>query len=413
MKLLNCRMKIPFSPPHIKQEAIDEVVDTLRSGWITTGPKTKLFEQKITEYCGARKTLCVNSATFGLEICLRWFGVGDGDEVIIPAYTYTATANTVAHTGAKIVMVDANKDDFNLNLEEVKKAITPKTKVIIPVDIAGLPVNTCELINYLEQDEVKSMFKPSSENQESLGRVLVLSDSAHSIGAKLFGERVGKFSDITVFSFHAVKNITTAEGGAITFHLPDSFDHEKIYKEINMISLHGQSKDALAKTQKAGWRYDVLHTGYKGNMTDIQASLGLIALKYYEEDNIPRRKEIMNYYQSVFSKYSWAELPIFKEKNRETSYHIYTLRIKGINEDQRDRIIDKIFETGVSVNVHFQPLPLLSIYKSFGFKIEDYPVAFDNYSREITLPVYQDLTDDQLKYIVENVVASVEKVIYD
>jgi dTDP-4-amino-4,6-dideoxygalactose transaminase len=309
-------------------------------------------------------------------------------------------------------MVDANKDDFNLNLEEVKKAITPNTKVIIPVDIAGLPVNTRELINYLEQDDVKSMFSASSKNQEMLGRILVLSDAAHSIGGKLFGERVGKFADITVFSFHAVKNITTAEGGAISFHLPKPFDHEQIYKQINMISLHGQSKDALAKTQKAAWRYDVLHNGYKGNMTDIQASLGLVALKYYEEDNIPRRKEIMNNYQSVFSKYEWAETPIFKDNIRETSYHIYTLRIKNISEDQRGQIIDEIFETGVSVNVHFQPLPLLSVFKEMGFEIEDYPVAFDNYSREITLPVYQDLTDEQVKYITENVVASIEKVIH-
>jgi dTDP-4-amino-4,6-dideoxygalactose transaminase len=404
-------MKIPFSPPHIKQEAIDEVVDTLQSGWITTGPKTKLFEQRITDYCGAKKTLCVNSATFGLEICLRWFGVGAGDEVIIPAYTYTATANTVAHTGAKIVMVDVNMNDFNLNLEEVKKAITPKTKVIIPVDIAGLPVDTNELISYLERDEIRSQFSASTENQEKLGRVLVLSDAAHSIGARLFGERIGKFADISVFSFHAVKNITTAEGGAIAFYLPQAFDHEKIYKEINMISLHGQSKDALAKTQKSAWRYDVLHTGYKGNMTDIQASLGLVALKYYEIDNLPRRREIMEYYQSVFKKYDWAELPVLKDENRETSYHIYMLRINGIDVQKRDRIIDEIFETGVSVNVHFQPLPILTAFKNMGFNIMDYPVALCNYSREITLPAYQDLTDDQLKYITENVVASVEKVL--
>jgi dTDP-4-amino-4,6-dideoxygalactose transaminase len=404
-------MKIPFSPPHIKQEAIDEVVDTLQSGWITTGPKTKLFEQRITDYCGAKKTLCVNSATFGLEICLRWFGVGAGDEVIIPAYTYTATANTVAHTGAKIVMVDVNMNDFNLNLEEVKKAITPKTKVIIPVDIAGLPVDTNELISYLERDEIRSQFSASTENQEKLGRVLVLSDAAHSIGARLFGERIGKFADITVFSFHAVKNITTAEGGAIAFYLPQTFDHEKIYKEINMISLHGQSKDALAKTQKSAWRYDVLHTGYKGNMTDIQASLGLVALKYYEIDNLPRRREIMEYYQSVFKKYDWAELPVLKDEFRETSYHIYMLRINGIDVQKRDRIIDEIFETGVSVNVHFQPLPILTAFKNMGFNIMDYPVALCNYSREITLPAYQDLTDDQLKYITENVVASVEKVL--
>ena len=400
---------IPFSPPHITQEAIDEVVDTLKSGWITTGPKTKLFEQKITEYCGAKKTLCVNSATFGLEIILRWFGIGEGDEVIIPAYTYTATANTVVHTGAKVIMVDTNSDDFNMNLVELEKAITTKTKAIIPVDIAGLPVDTTKIIELLSLPKNRLLFQAKNPMQEKLSRVLVLSDSAHSLGAQLHNKKVGSIADITVFSFHAVKNLTTAEGGAIAFNMPEEFDNEAIYKEINTISLHGQSKDAFAKTKKGAWQYDVLQAGYKGNMTDIQASLGLIALKYYEIDNLPVRKKIMTTYQKAFSQYNWAELPIFKEEDRETSYHIYTLRIKNITESQRNTIIQKIFDQEVSVNVHFQPLPLFSAYKERGFNMKDYPVAYDNYSREISLPVYQALTEKQVEKVINAVVNAVEE----
>ncbi|OYT14970.1 MAG: capsular biosynthesis protein [Bacteroidetes bacterium 4572_77] len=402
---------IPFSPPHIKQEAIDEVVDTLKSGWITTGPKTKRFEQEISKYCGAHKTLCVSSATFGLEIILRWFGVGPDDEVIIPAYTYTASANTVAHTGAKIVMVDANADDFNINLAKIAAAITPKTKAIIPVDIAGLPVDTQELLSLVTSVQIKKQFVAANELQEKLGRILVLSDAAHSLGASLHDKKVGSWADITVFSFHAVKNLTTAEGGAIAFHLPAIFDVEAIYKEINTISLHGQSKDALAKAQIGAWQYDVLEAGYKGNMTDIQASLGLVALKYYEIDNLPYRKQIMTRYQQAFEKYDWAELPILKEENRETSYHVYTLRIKNISEKTRNLIIDHIFKKEVSVNVHFQPLPLFTAYKNKGFKMEDYPVAFDNYSREISLPVYQDLQEAQIEQIISAVIQSVKEVL--
>ena len=402
---------IPFSPPHIKQEAIDEVVDTLKSGWITTGPKTKLFEQKITDYCGHKKTLCVNSATFGLEAVLRWFGVGKGDEVIIPAYTYTATANTVVHTGATPIMVDTNSDDLNINIEAIQKAITNKTKVIIPVDIAGLPVDI-DLINKMViEEKIKSLFTPKSKHQETLGRILIMSDAAHSFGAIYKEKKTGNLTDVSVFSFHAVKNLTTAEGGAIAFNLPKPFDNEEIYKELNTLSLHGQSKDALAKTQKGAWRYDVIDAGYKGNMTDIQASLGLISLKYYDIDNLPRRKEIMHTYQDAFSKTTWAELPILEDNNRISSYHLYTLRIKNISETQRDAIIQNIFDKDVSVNVHFQPLPLFSAYKSRGYKIEDYPTAFENYSREISLPVYQDLTNEQVQTIINAVTKSTENVI--
>ena len=404
---------IPFSPPHIKQEAIDEVVDTLKSGWITTGPKTKLFERKLTEYCSPKKTLCVSSATFGLEIILRWFGIKEGDEVIIPAYTYTATANTVVHTGAKLIMVDVNPDDFNISMNAIKAAITKNTKAIIPVDIAGLPVDTNQILSLINTHQINDLFQANNETQKQLGRILILSDAAHSLGGKLHDGKVGAFADITVFSFHAVKNLTTAEGGAIAFNMPSPFDNEAIYKDINTISLHGQSKDALAKTQKAAWKYDVIHSGYKGNMTDIQASLGLIALKYYESENLPKRKSIIETYQTAFSKYKWAELPILKDDVRETSYHIYTLRIKGITEDQRNEIIKKIFDQDVSVNVHFQPLPMFSAYKSLGFTIEDYPISYDNYSREITLPVYEDLSDEQVVEVINATINSVNEILND
>ncbi len=402
---------IPFSPPHISQEHIDEVVDTLKSGWITTGPKTKLFEKRLAEYCNAPKVFAVNSATFGLELMLRWFGVGEGDEVIIPAYTYVATANVVVHTGAKPIMVDVNSNDFNINIKNIEKAITNKTKVIIPVDIAGFPVDYQQINNLVKREGIKEIFSPNSPIQSKLGRILVLSDAAHSFGANYMNKKSGSLTDISVFSFHAVKNLTTAEGGAIALNLPDDFDVDKIYKYLNMYSLHGQSKDALAKTQIGNWRYDVLEAGYKGNMTDIQASLGLISLKYYDSENIKRRKEIFNFYTNALKEYKWADIPLYENDSSETSYHLYLLRIKGIDELVRDKIIQDIFENGVSVNVHFQPIPLLTAYKTKGFDIKDYPVSYENYSRVITLPVYQDLSDVDLKKIINTVINSANKYI--
>jgi len=400
---------IPFSPPHISQEHIDEVIDTLKSGWITTGPKTKLFEKKLAEYCNVPNVLAVNSATFGLELMLRWFGVGKGDEVIVPAYTYVATANVVVHTGATPIMVDINKDDFNISLNAIKKAITSKTKVIIPVDIAGFPADYNEISSLVKGKSIKKIFNPINEIQKKLGRILILSDAAHSFGAKYNSKISGNLTDASVFSFHAVKNLTTAEGGAITLNLPLPFNNKDIYKYLNMYSLHGQSKDALAKTKIGNWQYDVLEAGYKGNMTDIQASLGLVSLRKYDSENLKRRKEIFDYYTTELSKYSWAKIPAYLTDNKETSYHLYLLRIRNITEEIRDKIIDDIFKNGVSVNVHFQPLPLLSIYKNKGYKIDNFPVSFENYSRVITLPVYQDLNDDDLKKVVTTVVESVNK----
>ena len=404
-------MMIPFSPPRIDQKVIDEVVDTLKSGWITTGPKTKEFERRLTAYCGNKATLAVNSNTVGLEVVLRWFGVQEGDEVIVPAYTYCATANVIVHCGAKPVMVDVNADDFDVCLENVRRAITDKTKVIMPVDLGGMPCAYDELFELVETEEVKTLFQAKTEEQGKLGRILILSDSAHSIGAEYKGRKAGCLADVSVFSFHAVKNLTTAEGGAIMLNLPEPFDNEEVYRYLCTYTLHGQNKDALAKTKKGAWRYDVLVSGFKGNMTDIMASIGLVELSRYEDDTLHYRKCIYDQYTDAFARYGWAELPIYETEDRKSSYHVYCLRVKGITEQQRDEIIQRIFDKDVSVNVHFQPLPLLSAFKNKGYKIEDYPVAYDNYCREISLPVWYGLSEEMVKTVIDAVICSVEEVL--
>ena len=402
---------IPFSPPRIDQKVIDEVVDTLKSGWITTGPKTKEFERRLTAYCGNKATLAVNSNTVGLEVVLRWFGVQEGDEVIVPAYTYCATANVIVHCGAKPVMVDVNADDFDVCLEKVREAITDKTKVIMPVDLGGMPCAYDELFELVETEDVKTLFRAKTEEQGKLGRMLILSDSAHSIGAEYKGRKAGSLADVSVFSFHAVKNLTTAEGGAIMLNLPEPFDNEEVYRYLCTYTLHGQNKDALAKTKKGAWRYDVLVSGFKGNMTDIMASIGLVELSRYEDDTLHYRKCIYDQYTDAFARYGWAELPIYETEDRKSSYHVYCLRVKGITEQQRDEIIQRIFDKDVSVNVHFQPLPLLSAFKNKGYKMEDYPVAYDNYCREISLPVWYGLSEEMVKTVIDAVICSVEEVL--
>ena len=402
---------IPFSPPRIDQKVIDEVVDTLKSGWITTGPKTKEFERRLTAYCGNKATLAVNSNTVGLEVVLRWFGVQEGAEVIVPAYTYCATANVIVHCGAKPVMVDVNADDFDVCLEKVREAITDKTKVIMPVDLGGMPCAYDELFELVEAEDVKTLFQAKTEEQRKLGRILILSDSAHSIGAEYKGRKAGCLADVSVFSFHAVKNLTTAEGGAIMLNLPEPFDNEEVYRYLCTYTLHGQNKDALAKTKRGAWRYDVLVSGFKGNMTDIMASIGLVELSRYEDDTLHYRKCIYDQYTDAFARYGWAELPIYETEDRKSSYHVYCLRVKGITEQQRDEIIQRIFDKDVSVNVHFQPLPLLSAFKNKGYKIEDYPVAYDNYCREISLPVWYGLSEEMVKTVIDAVICSVEEVL--
>ncbi|MCD4695120.1 MAG: DegT/DnrJ/EryC1/StrS family aminotransferase [Bacteroidales bacterium] len=398
---------IPFSPPRMDQKIIDEVIDTLNSGWITTGPKVKKFEEKLTAYAHHKATLCTSSGSAGLELMLMWFGVQEGDEVIVPAYTYSATANVVVHCGAKVVFVDV-MDDFNIDVKKVKEAITENTKVIIPVDLAGFPCDYDKLNALVKTPEIQEKFSSHTKEQEMLGRILILSDAAHSLGAIYNGKKTGNLTDITVYSFHAVKNLTTAEGGAVCLNLPEPFDNTEIYNYLRVKSLHGQSKDAFSKVQIGGWKYDVVEPGYKFNMTDIAAAMGLVELERYDEDMLVRRKEIFDTYANVFSNYEWAQIPAYETKEKKSSYHVFLLRIKDMNENQRDAIIHKIYERGVAVNVHFIPLPMMTYYKSLGHRIEDFPVSFDNYSRVISLPVYYSLTDEDVQLVIKAVVGSVE-----
>jgi dTDP-4-amino-4,6-dideoxygalactose transaminase len=400
---------IPFSPPRIDDKIIEEVTAALKSGWITTGPRTKLFEKKITEYCGNKSTLCLNSATAGLEIMLRWFGVGPGDEVILPAYTYSATANVIIHCGAIPVFVDVNSNDFNINVSNIEKSITSKTKVIMPVDFAGYPCDYNE-INALVIKH-KEMFKPTTENQKKLGRVLVLSDSAHSFGAIYQGKKCGSLTDVSVFSFHAVKNLTTAEGGAVALNLPEPFDNNEIYTYLCMYTLHGQNKDALAKTQKGNWKYDIIEAGYKCNMTDLSAAIGLIELERYDNDTQIKRKEIFETYDKAFSNDSRFQIPMHVTDIKNGCYHLYPLRINNITEQQRDAIMKEIFDCDVSVNVHFMPVPSTTYYKNLGYDMKNYPVTYDNFSREISLPIYYNLSPENRQTVIQAVIQSVDKVL--
>jgi len=401
---------IPFSPPRIDDKICEEVISALKSGWITTGPRTKLFEKKITEYCGNKNTICLNSATAGLEIILRWFGVTEGDEVILPAYTYSATANVIIHVGAKPVFVDVNQHDFNISVTEIEKAITKKTKVIMPVDFGGLPCDYDE-INKLVL-KYKSDFEASkNSNQQQLGRILILSDSAHSFGAFYKNKKAGSLTDVSVFSFHAVKNLTTAEGGAVALNLPAPFDNELIYKQLCISTLHGQNKDALAKTQKGNWRYDILEAGYKCNMTDLCAAIGLIELERYDKDTLIKRKHIVDLYNKLLIEDTRLELPFFETEYKTSSFHLYPLRLKNVTEQQRDAVMQHIFDADVSVNVHFLPVPGTTYYKSLGYNVSDYKVAYDNYSREISLPIFYDLSDEQIKIVVNAVIQALDKVV--
>lgn len=400
---------IPFSPPRIDDKIIKEVANALTSGWITTGPKTKLFEKRIAEYCNVSNVLAVNSWTAGAELLLYWFGIKEGDEVIVPVYTYCASANIVVHRGAKVIMVDV-RSDFGIDISKIEAHITSKTKAVIPVDVGGLPIHFDGLKEIINKPSVKEKFTPNSENQKRLGRIMIVSDAAHSFGAKYKGKKLGSEVDFTVFSFHAVKNLTTAEGGAICINLPDIFDNAEVYKELNTLSLHGQNKDALAKTQKGSWEYDVIDAGFKCNMTDILSSIGLVEFERYETETLPKRKSIFKQYTDAFQEYDWAIIPHYIDEERETSYHLYLLRIKDVTVEQRNQIIQEIFNQDVSVNVHYKPLPLLTFYKSIGYTLDDYPEAAKLWENEISLPVYYDLSNEQVKMVVEAVVQSVLKI---
>ena len=396
-------MNIPFSLPVINQDVVDEMMDCLtNTGWLTTGPKTKELEKEFELLTKAEAVLCVNSWTSGAMLMLRWFGVKAGDEVIIPAYTYSATALCVMNMGAIPVMVDVN-NDFNINVTNIKKAITPKTKVIIPVDIGGWPCDYDAIMDLVNQKEIISLFKPDCSVQEKLSRILVISDAAHSIGATYKGSITGTATDITVFSLHSVKNITTGEGGAICINLPKPYNNKDVLQYLRYLSLNGQTKSAFEKSKVGGWRYDIVDQGLKVNMPDICAAVGLAQIKQYKNKLLPERKDIFKYYNNHFSKYEWALLPPSNDCMRESSYHLYMLRINDINEEQRDQMIDYISSKGVAVNVHYIPMSMLTLFKNKGYKIEDYPNTYNLYANEISLPIYNNLNKLQLEKITDTV----------
>lgn len=401
-------MNIPFSPPYIDELVMEEVNDSLHSGWITTGPKVKALEQSVAAYCGVEHALAVNSATSAMQLVLHWYGVGKDDEVIVPAYTYCATALAVIHAGAIPVMVDVN-EDFTINANALYNAINAKTKAIIAVDFAGWPCDYDAIFNVLNDHAVQNRFVPANEKQQQLGRLLVMADAAHSLGAVYKGRKSGSIADISVFSFHAVKNTTTAEGGVITLSMPQPFSNKNIYDTLRLWSLNGQTKDAFTKSVAGGWKYDIVYPGFKINMPDVLAAIGVAQMKKYGTFILPRRKEIFELYDEGFSKYNWAILPPFVKDGYASSYHIYPLRIKNITEELRDKIIENIATAGVSVNVHFIPMPLLTVFRNMGFHIQDYPVSYSLYKNEITLPLYPQLTDEQCAYIIHTVSSCVEK----
>lgn len=390
--------KIPFSPPDITQSEIDSVVETLKSGWITSGPKTAKFEEKIAEFCQTNHGVAVASATSGMELVLKVLGIGgenSDDEIITTPYTYTSTSNIILHRGLRPVFVDVKKDSFEIDEEKIYDAITPKTKAILTVDFAGVPV---------DYDKIKEVIKAKGRED-----IVLISDSAHAFGAKYKGKRVGGQFDFHVFSYHAVKNLTTAEGGAVTYNNNKIMGKEDLYKELKYTSLNGQSKDALSKMKAGAWRYDVITDGFKCNMTDIMASIGLVQLTRYE-DMLKKRAKIFDIYTNVLKNKEWAITPFVKDENMETSYHLYALRIKGFTEEQRSEVIQMMAEKDIATNVHFIPLPMFTVYKNLGYKIEDYPNAYAQYANEITLPVYSKLSLEDAEYVVNELVKCVEKV---
>ncbi len=400
-------MKIPFSPPYIDDSVIDEVVDSLKSGWITTGPKVKALEQEIKSFSGAQEVLCVNSWTSGAIMMLKWLGLKAGDEVIVPAYTYSATALAVIHAGGIPVMVDTC-EDFNISVEAIEKAITPRTKAIIPVDFAGYPCDYDAIKTVVESK--KGLFVAETEAQKRFGRIMILSDAAHSIGAIYNGKHTGCQADVVIFSLHAVKNVTTAEGGAICLNLPETFDNAEMYHVLRTMSLNCQTKDAFSKSQAGGWRYDIIGLGMKINMADVNAAIGLAQIREYPK-LLNERKRVFERYDKAFSECKWAITPPSHAENKNSSYHVYALRLKGVDEADRDQIITEISRHDVSVNVHFIPMPMLTYFFALGYKIQDYPQAYKNFSCEISLPVYPQLTDEQIDYIIDVVKASYKAVI--
>ena len=389
---------IPFSPPDISDLEISEVVETLKSGWITTGKRTKQLEKNIAEWVGTEKCVCLNSQTACAELALRIMGIGEGDEVITCAYTYTASASVIAHVGAKIVLIDTQKDSLEMDYDALESAINEKTKAIIPVDLAGIPCDYDRIFEIVKNK--KYLFKPNNEIQSALGRVAVMADTAHAFGAKWHGEMIGSVADFSSFSFHAVKNLTTAEGGALTWRTIPGISNEDIYKKLQLLSLHGQSKDALAKTKLGAWEYDIVGTYYKCNMTDIAAAIGLKQFERYP-DMLKRRKEIIEKYDNAFEPLGVETLNHYTDE-WESSGHLYLTRVPGITAEQRNAIITKMAERGIACNVHYTPLPMHTAYKNFGFDIADYPNAYAHFVNEITLPLHTCLSDEDVEYVIKH-----------
>ncbi len=401
------KYNIPFSPPDISDGEINEVIDTLKSGWITTGPKTKELERRLSEFTNTPKTVCLNSATAALELTLRVLGIGEGDEVIVPAMTYTASCSVVYHVGAKAVIVDIAEDSHEMDYDALANAITENTKAVIPVDLAGIPCDYDKIFEVVENK--KHLFKANSEYQEKLGRVAVVADGAHALGSTYKGKEIGSMADFTTFSFHAVKNFTTAEGGSVTWKQNENFDNEELYREYQIYSLHGQTKDALAKTKAGSWEYDIVIPGYKCNLTDIAASIGLVQLDRYPK-LLERREDIISQYNKGFEGTRITALSHSSEDYKSCG-HLYITRVEGATFEQRGEIITKMAERGISCNVHYKPLPLLTAYKNLGFNIENYPNAYNYYVKEITLPLHTRLSDEDIAVIIENFKEIVEEVV--
>ena len=397
-------MKIPFSLPVIDAEVIAEMQDTLtHTGWLTTGPKARALEEEIRQFVGGEAVLCVNSWTSGAMLMLRWLGVGAGDEVIVPAYTYSATALCAMNMGAKVVMVDV-KDDFTMNPDKLKAAITEHTKVVLPVDIGGYPCDYDAIRKVLDDEEVKRLYRPESEKQRQLGRIMLMADAAHSLGAFYKGKASGTVADVTVFSLHSVKNVTTGEGGAIVLNLPREFDQQKELAFLRALALNGQNKSAFEKNQVGAWRYDIIDQGLKVNMPDLCATVGLAQMRRYKSTFLPERKEIFEFYVKEFSRYDWVVMPPYRHGNTESSYHLFLLRIKDFDEAKRDAMIQYISEKEVGVNVHYIPMAMLTLFKNRGYRMEDYPNTYRLYSNEISLPIYNNLSKEQLRVVVDTVV---------
>lgn len=399
-------MKISFSPPDMSEYEAQAAVEAIRSGWITTGPRTKEFERKIAEYCHTPRAVCFNSATASMEMALRLLGVGPGDEVITTAYTYTASASVVCHVGAKLVLVDTAPNSYEMDYEQLEAVITEHTKVIIPVDLAGIMCDYDRIFQIVERK--RSLYLPQNDLQRSFGRVVVLADAAHAFGAQRKGKMSGEVADFTAFSFHAVKNLTTAEGGALTWRNIEGVDNEMLYKQLQLQSLHGQSKDALAKTQLGAWEYDIVLPAYKCNMTDIMAAIGMAQFDRYPQ-LLARRREMIEYYNQRLKDENIQVLNHFDSEHTSNG-HLYLVRLLGKTEEQRNALITKMAERGIACNVHFKPLPMMTAYKNLGFDIADFPNAYQQYANEITLPLHTRLTDEDLTYVMENFLQVIEEI---